>query len=482
VANLWGQSVTEYPLQGAGDLSPIRSIAALPPAPPGSNGNNQLSFPIGVVVDGAGTLYVANLGENYITEYPAGANGDPTPIRRIGPGLGTAGARFLALDSAGNLYVSGGGGIAEFAYGAMPGDLPVRMISGPDTGLADPYGLAVGDDGTIYVANNSGNTITEYGPGANGDVQPVRTISGPSTGLNSPYGLAVDDAGTIFVANYGAKTVTEYAAGANGDASPIRTISGPSTGLEGPFGIALGSSGTLYVTNNSLTPDGVATVTEYAAGAGGDVSPIRTISGPTTGLSSPTGIAVLAAPQPVSTTVMTLTSSSFEPVVGRPLTFTAKVVPRPAGGTVTFDTGSGEVCAGVPVINGKATCTVTYDSPTFTCPGAIYNGSAGFGMSVGSTCLSVKYRTTTRVRSSANPATAGQAVTYTAIVRPVPDGGTVWFTKNGTIIPGCEAVAVVDGKAGCTLSKVHVSHVITATYGGDASHWSSAGSITETVL
>ena len=49
--------------------------------------------------------------------------------------------------------------------------------------------------------------------------------------------------------------------------------------------------------------------------------------------------------------------------------------------------------------------------------------------------------TTTSLTSSANPATAGQAVTYTAQVVPAPNGGTVNFFDNGSPIAGCDKVA-----------------------------------------
>jgi hypothetical protein len=64
--------------------------------------------------------------------------------------------------------------------------------------------------------------------------------------------------------------------------------------------------------------------------------------------------------------------------------------------------------------------------------------------------------TKTKVTSSANPATVGQDVTYTATVspagsNPVP-GGTVAFA-DGSAIPGCGAVALsAAGTASCTVS------------------------------
>jgi hypothetical protein len=56
---------------------------------------------------------------------------------------------------------------------------PVRVIVGPHTGLNQPTGIAHDGGGTIYVANTGTSTITEYPPNADGDVPPLRTIHIP---------------------------------------------------------------------------------------------------------------------------------------------------------------------------------------------------------------------------------------------------------------------------------------------------------------
>ena len=79
----------------------------------------------------------------------------------------------------------------------------------------------------------------------NGNVAPLRIISGPATGLLNPSGLAVDTVNNeILVANIGSITadsssITVYSRTANGDAAPLRTISGAATGLAQPIGLAV---------------------------------------------------------------------------------------------------------------------------------------------------------------------------------------------------------------------------------------------------
>jgi DNA-binding beta-propeller fold protein YncE len=92
----------------------------------------------------------------------------------------------------------------------------------------------------------------------------------------------------IFVANTFNNSITVYGRTANGDVAPIRTISGASTGLSSPFGIAVDTvNNEIFVANffnNS--------VTVYGRTANGDVAPVRTISGASTGLGRPTFLAV----------------------------------------------------------------------------------------------------------------------------------------------------------------------------------------------
>ena len=47
---------------------------------------------------------------------------------------------------------------------------------------------------------------------------------------------------------------------------------------------------------------------------------------------------------------------------------------------------------------------------------------------------------TTTIASSANPPVLGQAVTFTATVSPVSDGGMVAFTNGTAALSGCETV------------------------------------------
>ena len=91
----------------------------------------------------------------------------------------------------------------------------------------------------------------------------------------------------LYVADEDNSSVTVYAEGATGNATPIQTISGSYTGLSSPNDVASDTSRDIYVAN-----DGNSSATVYSAGATGNVAPIQTITGSMTGLYYPDGIAL----------------------------------------------------------------------------------------------------------------------------------------------------------------------------------------------
>jgi hypothetical protein len=146
---------------------------------------------------------------------------------------------------------------------------PRRIITGPHTGLRLPIKLGFGAGDTLFVLNaytwnrfgTEDVTVTVYLPGATGDVAPLRTLvvkrgrasEGGRRHLSTPKGLAVDDQGFIYIAitdgSAGAGAIAVYPPGAEGDAAPVRRLGGRGTGLLQPRGVALDSHGGLYVTN-----------------------------------------------------------------------------------------------------------------------------------------------------------------------------------------------------------------------------------------
>jgi len=91
-----------------------------------------------------------------------------------------------------------------------------------------------------------------------------------------------------------------------------------------------------------------------------------------------------------------------------------------------------------------------------------------------------------QLASSANPATTGADVTFTAtepaLRGAAPPGGTVSFTADNTALPGCTDVTLTGGQATCATSSLPAGdHGISAQYSGDTSYTASAASLTQTI-
>src|SRR2546428_4320573 len=196
-------SITVY-APGAGG-TPGTPAANVPPIRTISGALTLLDNPQGVIVDAMGILYVADAGAmtSSITVYASGAGGAPgtpatniPPIRTIsGSGTGLDNPIGVGLDTAGNLYVANAGittsSITVYAPGASGTVPPSNTITGINTGLAGPHGVVLDPTARLYAANNSTPSITVYTPGAMGNATPIRTITGGATLLNQPLFIAL---------------------------------------------------------------------------------------------------------------------------------------------------------------------------------------------------------------------------------------------------------------------------------------------------
>jgi Bacterial Ig-like domain (group 3) len=190
-------------------------------------------------------------------------------------------------------------------------------------------------------------------------------------------------------------------------------------------------------------------------------------------------------------TSTTLTSSANPSMVGQPVVYTATVSPGAATGTASFDEAGTPIsgCTAQPVSSGTATCTTS----GYTVAGeyaitATYTGDGKYRTSTSSSSKQVVDKTgttaaTTTLASSLNPSTVGEAITYTATVKPAAAKGTVAFKQAGVMIPGCAARPISTGTARCTVVNLAAGWPwITAVYSGDnnyAASWSTA--LTQTV-
>ncbi len=202
----------------------------------------------------------------------------------------------MAVAQNGLLYVSSESGlvgsILAFSPGIVGNVSPTKTISGPNTSyLFDDGvgGIAIGPDNTVYTPITTASVVLAFAPLANGNVAPSATIAGGLTSLDIPYGAAFDPTGTLYVSNVSNNAVTEYPAGSNGNV-PATSISGSNTSISGPTAIALLPDGTLSVANATTNA-----VTEYSLGSTGNTPPIATIAGANTGIASALSALSIAA-------------------------------------------------------------------------------------------------------------------------------------------------------------------------------------------
>ncbi len=231
-------------------------------------------------LSGTGNGLTAPYGatENYANMLPQGDE----PAYTINVPTGTATPSVVAhLENANN--------------GSYP--TPLYSIVGNLTQLANGVGLAVDSNssspnfGGIYVDSVSGKDVLMWlpssqfpNPTANQkiNIAPYKTIGGTATGITDPIGLYVDQNGYLFVVNRGPDKVLVFSPTASGNVAPSNTIS---ASLSSPYGVSVYSDQTVYVTN-----DGNNSITVYNNGDHGTSTLQRTISGSNTGLNNPASI------------------------------------------------------------------------------------------------------------------------------------------------------------------------------------------------
>jgi DNA-binding beta-propeller fold protein YncE len=188
-----------------------------------------LNFPSAVVVDGAGHLYIADTMNHRVRRVDAGTQsittiagvGQPRFAGDGGPAV-SAGLNepvALAVSRSGVLYVADQNNNRVRAIDLSTG--LIRTIAGTgspayngdgipatESALAGPGGLAIGADGTLYIADTFNGRIRAIDPatgiirtivGDGGEYRYQGASESPSPSLSRPSGIAVDSAGNLYI-------------------------------------------------------------------------------------------------------------------------------------------------------------------------------------------------------------------------------------------------------------------------------------------
>ena len=189
----------------------------------GAGGEARFGYPTGIAIDGKGVLYVADRMTH--------------TIRKIAPG--------------GVVTTLAGGGRAGFSDG-----------TGEFSLLKEPVSVAASRDGILYVSDSGNNAIRKITPDgvittlAGGKTAGYRDGAGMEASFSWPTGIAVDNNGNIYVCDSNnnkirritregsTSTVAGTLLGGHSDGAGLRA------GFNFPTGIALDRLGNIYVADS----------------------------------------------------------------------------------------------------------------------------------------------------------------------------------------------------------------------------------------
>ena len=251
---------------GTGSLNPSNPAAV------------QFNYPSGAVVDASGNIYIADQFNNKIKKIAT--DGTVTTLAGSGVAGSADGAAAdasfnepsdLVIDKQGNLYV------ADLAGNKIRKITPAGIVStfagsgilgfadgtGTAAGINQPNHLAIDNAGNLYVSDYGNNRIRKITPA--GVVSTIAgtgalgAVNGPgaTATFNGPFGICIDGAGNVYVSDVYNSLIRKITPG-----GVVSTYAG--TGVQGhkdgagniaqfysPGGLLIDASGNVYVAEDN---------------------------------------------------------------------------------------------------------------------------------------------------------------------------------------------------------------------------------------
>ena len=185
---------------------------------PGSGNGQFINGAGGVAVDSAGNVYVTDLGNHRVEKFtPAGSFISSWGSSGTGNGQFSA-PEGIAIDLTDNVYVADTGNHRVQKFNTSGTFVTKWGTNGTGDGQFDtPWGVSVDGLGDVYVADTNNNRIQKFSP--TGTFISSCGTSGTGNGeFAGPQDLGADSTGNYYVADTGNDRVQKFGAGA---ASPV---------------------------------------------------------------------------------------------------------------------------------------------------------------------------------------------------------------------------------------------------------------------